>query len=110
MSLRNIKGYEIENFVQAQSLEWNMVGMSAAQCGIPFKETSLSYQPLCICDILKKYGYEQFFKVINSTNTPTRNLMSHYDITLTILNDLQILDSNQYKFGLGLSLYSNYKP
>lgn len=289
MSLRNIKGYEIENFVQAQSLEWSMAGMSAAQCGIPFydssrsinKETSLSYQPLCIGDILKKYGYEQFFftgveknfqnqdqfylshsfdqvfgrsdfvlkkikdnffnswgkglhddilfeqalnkikelndsekkfniviktsdthfpyrysspncknekkfdnnfdehfylnlresfkcssqfiakfikklkkedffqdtlivvsgdhlisvndktskylnvdnynkdplinrriffKVINSTNTPTRNLMSHYDIAPTILNDLQILNSNQYKFGLGLSLYSNYKP
>ena len=51
-----------------------------------------------------------FFTVINSKNNPTRNLMSHYDIGPTILNDLKLLDLDQDKFGLGLSLYSKYKP
>ena len=51
-----------------------------------------------------------FFTVINSKNYPSRNLMSHYDIGPTILNDLKLLDLDQDKFGLGLSLYSKYKP
>ena len=285
-SLKILDGYEVENFVQAQSLEWSMAGMVAAQCAIPIYDINRSgilktYKPLCISDILNRYGYEQyfftgveknfqkqdqfylnhgfdkvfgrkdfvlkkikdkffnswgkglnddvlfeqafnkikeindkerpfniviktsdthfpykysspncksdkklekifkehfyfnlrksfkcssqfiaefinklkkeqlyentlivisgdhlistnettkrylkiddynkdpfinrriFFKVINSNNSPTRNLMSHYDIGPTILHDLNLLDLNQYKFGLGLSLYSDYDP
>ena len=36
--------------------------------------------------------------------------MSHYDIGPTILHDLNILDLNQDKFGLGVSLYSKMEP
>lgn len=288
-SLRNLDGNEVNNFVQAKSLEWSMAGMSAAQCGVPLynnnrsvaKNESQKYKILCISDILKRYGYKQFFftgvkksfqkqddfylhhgfdkifgksdfiskeiddnyfnswgkglnddillnqafnkikglnyekkpfniviktsdthspykysspncknnnkfnknfndhfylnlrksfkctsefitefinrlkkedffsntlivisgdhliptteqskkyldivdnnkdpladrriffKVINSNKSPNRNLMSHYDIAPTILNDLNFLDLNEHKFGIGLSLYSDYSP
>lgn len=68
-SLRNIEGFEIDNFIQAKSLGWSMAGMVAAQCSVPFfgdtrienvKDFSIN-KLTCISDILKDYGYEQFF-------------------------------------------------
>ena len=67
--IRKIAGYEIDNFVQAQSLGWSMAGMVAAQCSVPFfsntravkDENFLPNKLICLGDILKQYGYRQSF-------------------------------------------------
>ena len=69
--IKEFNNYEIENFVQAESLGWSMAGMAAAQCGIPiynlnrsFKEKNIlsnNKKSTCIGDILKDFGYKQFF-------------------------------------------------
>ena len=67
--LRKISGYEIDDFVQAQSLGWTIAGMVASQCSVPLFTNKryiedINFLPkelICIGDILKKYGYQQSF-------------------------------------------------
>ena len=59
--LRKISGYEIDDFVQAQSLGWTIAGMVASQCSVPLFTNKryiedINFLPkelICIGDILK---------------------------------------------------------
>lgn len=67
--LRKISGYEIDDFVQAQSLGWTIAGMVASQCSVPLFTNKryiedvnfLPKELVCLGDILKRYGYQQSF-------------------------------------------------
>ena len=61
-------------------------------------------------EIIDDYNNERnlYFK-INTKNTTTRNLINHFDIAPTILDEMGFFPKNKSQFGFGISLFNKDK-
>lgn len=69
--LVGLPGQQVEHFHSAPGTGWSMAGMAASQCSVPLKLFQVSlfekmeFLPglTCVSDLLKRFGYLQFFLV-----------------------------------------------
>jgi phosphoglycerol transferase len=71
LDIDNITGEKLK-LVQAAGVSWSLAGMTASQCSVPLKpiygnlmDKKEGFLPglMCFGDVLKKYGYEQYYIV-----------------------------------------------